>query len=99
MIARVLRADVGSARVDEVVEAYRTNLRPIHEGAAGLLRHFVLVDRDAGRIVFIGIWESLDAVQAVAADLEPARQRLWSAFGTPPELEVYEVADEISSSG
>ena len=95
MIARVLRADVGSARVDEVVAAYRTHVRPIHERAAGLRHHYVLADRDVGRIVIIGVWESLDAVQAVAADLEPARERLWSAFGTPPELEVYEVADEI----
>jgi quinol monooxygenase YgiN len=95
MIARVLRADVGSARIDEVVEAYRTNVRPIHERADGLDHHYVLVDRDAGRVVIIGVWESIDAVQAVAADLEPARQRLWSAFGSTPELEVYEVADEI----
>ena len=96
MIARVLRADVGSARVDEVVAAYRTHVRPIHERVAGLRHHYVLANRDGGRIAIIGVWESLDAVQAVAADLEPARQRLWSAFGTPPELDVYEVADEIA---
>ena len=95
MIARVVRADVGSTRMDEVIEVYRTKVRSIHEGASGLVRHEILVNRDAGRLVFIGVWESPEAFEAAAADLEPARQRLWSAFGTPPELEVYEVADEV----
>ena len=95
MIARVLRVGVGSGRVDEVLNAYRTLVRPIHERAGGLRNHYVLVDRDGGRILIIGIWESTDAIQAIAADLEPARERLWSALGASPELAVYEVADEI----
>jgi hypothetical protein len=54
-----------------------------------------LVDREAGRIEIIGVWDSADAVNEIAAELEPARGRLWAAFGQNPPLEIYEVADEL----
>lgn len=95
MIARTLSVDIGPDGLDEVVRVYRELVRPIHERATGLKAHFVLVDRDAGRIAFIGVWDSADAVRAVADELEPARQRLWASFGRSPDLDVYEVADEL----
>jgi hypothetical protein len=62
---------------------------------AGLRQHYVLVDRDAGRVEIIGVWDSAAAVADVAPILEPARQRLWSQFGSNPPLEVFQVADEL----
>ncbi len=95
MIARVLRVEVRPDRVDSVIAAYRDKVRPIHERAAGLRSHYVLADRDRGAIQIIGLWESPDAVLAVADVLEPARQALWALFGEAPALEVYDVADAI----
>lgn len=95
MIARVLRVDVGPEQIDAVVAAYFQDVRPIHAAAAGLRQHYVLVDRKAGRIEIIGVWESVDAISGIAAALEPARQRLWSRFGSDPQLEIYDVADEL----
>jgi heme-degrading monooxygenase HmoA len=95
MIARVLRVQVPPDRVDAVVDAYREHVRPIHAGAAGLRQHYVLVDHESGRVEIVGIWDAADAVAAIAPVLEPARQRLWSEFGTNPPLEIYEVADEL----
>jgi hypothetical protein len=95
MIARVLRVDVARDRLDAVVGAYRADVRPIHARAGGLRQHYVLVDREAGRIEIIGVWDSADAVNEIAAELEPARGRLWAAFGQNPPLEIYEVADEL----
>lgn len=95
MIARLLTVDVGVASVDAVIEAYRASVRPIHERATGLATHHVLVDRERGRICFVGVWESADALRAVADELEPARERLWATFGQEPVLEVYDVADAI----
>ena len=95
MIARVLRVDVPRDRIDAVVEAYRADVRPIHVKASGLRQHYVLADREAGRIEIIGVWESVEAVNEIAAELEPARLRLWAAFGQNPPLEIYEVADEL----
>lgn len=45
MLARVLRVEVGSERIDAIVTRYRETVRPIHEQAAGLRKHYVLVDR------------------------------------------------------
>lgn len=95
VIARTLTVDVGPDRVDPVLAAYREEVRPIHSRAAGLLAHYVLADREAGRIGFIGIWESADAIGEVAGELEPARQRLWASFGEAPAVERYEVVDTL----
>lgn len=95
MIARTLTVDVGSDRLDEAVRSYREFVRPIHQGAAGLRTHLVLINRTAGRIAFVGVWESEESVRAVAGALEPARERLWAAFGRAPELDVFEVVDQI----
>ena len=98
MIARVLRVEVPPDRVDAVLEAYRGSVRPIHARASGLLAHYVLGDRARGAIQIIGVWDSPEAIKQIAPELEPARQRLWAAFGQDPELEVYEVLDELHPS-
>ena len=95
MIARVLRVDVPTHRVDAVVDAYREDVRPIHITASGLRQHYVLVDRQNGRIQIIGVWDSAADIAAIASALEPARQRLWERFGTNPPVEIFEVADEL----
>ena len=95
MIARVLRVDVQPEGVDAVLEASREDVRPIHVQAVGLRQHYVLVDRVAGHIEIIGVWNSADDVRAIAPALEPARQRLWARFGADPPLEIFEVADEL----
>jgi quinol monooxygenase YgiN len=95
VIARVLQVEVEPGRVDAVVETYRELVRPIHERAAGLLRHYVLADQASGRIVIVGIWDSAASVAAIRDVLEPARQRLWDTFGKAPELAVFEVADTL----
>lgn len=78
-----------------MIDTYRELVRPIHARASGLRSHFVLANRGEGKIAFIGVWDSADAVQEVAAELEPARERLWQAFGEAPSLEVFEFVDWI----
>jgi hypothetical protein len=95
MIARTLSVDVGPERLDDVVRAYRDVVRPVHEHAEGLLAHLVLINREAGRLTIVGVWDSAESVAAIADELEPARQRLWDAFGRRPDLDIYDVADEI----
>jgi hypothetical protein len=99
MIARVLRVQVPPENVEAIVTAYREDVRPIHARAEGLRHHYVLVDRTTGQIQIIGVGDSAEAVTAIAPLLEPARQRLWAQFCTNPPLEVFEVADELSSGG
>ena len=95
MIERVLRVEVTPDRIDGVVNRYREFVRPIHEQANGLRKHYVLVDRQAGWITFIGVWDSREALERVAPVLEPARGRLLSEFSQMPAVETYHVADEL----
>lgn len=95
MFVRVLRVDVEPGRIDPIVGRYRETVRPIHEQAAGLRRHFVLVDRTEGRITMLGFWHSQESLDQVAPTLEPARERLWREFRQTPTLETYDVADEL----
>jgi quinol monooxygenase YgiN len=95
MIARVLRVEVGTDQVDAVVDTYRDVVRPVHAQARGLLHHYVMTDKTKGVVAFIGVWESSDAVAAIAPALEPARAKLWAHFGRDPEIEVYEIVDEL----
>lgn len=95
MIARTLRVQVPVDRIDSILEAYREDVRPIHERAAGLRQHYVLVDRQSGWIEVIGIWDSAADVARIASVLEPARRRLWERFGTSPPLHLYDVGDEL----
>jgi len=95
MFVRVLRVDIEPHRIDSIVSRYRESVRPIHEQAAGLRRHYVLVDREQGRITIMGLWHSRESLEEVAPVLEPARERLWSEFQEAPTLETYELADEL----
>jgi hypothetical protein len=95
MIARVLRIDVAPERIDLIVAAYRDGVRPVHARADGLLHHYLLADREKGRIEFVGVWRSPEAVAAIASELEPARERLWASFDESPALDVYDVVDEL----
>ena len=93
MIARTLHVRVSPHRIDSILEAYREDVRPIHDRAQGLLQHYVLVDRESGDIEIVGIWDSAEAVVRIAPQLEPARARLWERFGQDPPVAVYEVGD------
>lgn len=95
MFVRALRVEIEPDRIDAVVSRYREVVRPIHEQAAGLRRHYVLVDRVEGRIAILGLWHSHESLEQVASTLEPARERLWKEFGQAPTLETYEIADEL----
>ena len=95
MIARVLRVQVATDKLDALLETYREDVRPIHAEAVGLRQHYVLVDRATGWVQIIGVWDSADDVARIAPVLEPARQRLWAQFGTNPAIDLFEVADEL----
>lgn len=95
MIARVLRVQVPTDRIDALLETYREDVRPIHVQAEGLRHHYVLVNRDTGWVNIIGLWDSANDVARVRPLLEPARQRLWAQFGTNPPLELFEVGDAL----
>ncbi len=98
MIVRMASVRVAPERIDEIVGRYREIVRPVHQRSEGLHNHYVLVDRQGGRIRLIGLWDSQEALEAALPTLEPARERLWEECGEDPTLEAYEVADELRES-
>ena len=58
MIVRAASVQVAPELVDEIVGRYRETLRPIHQWSDGLRNHYVLVDRQSGRMRLIGFWDS-----------------------------------------
>ena len=96
MIARVLKINVGPERVQQLVDSYEELLRPIFATAPGLHCHYVLANRATGDVQVIGMWESEEAVKAIAPRLEPIRERMWSQFGGAPPSDVFEVAEEVA---
>ena len=98
MIARMVRVRLPPHRIDEWLAAYREKVRSIHAGAAGLRCHYVLVERDAGQLVSVGVYESEAAFEAIVASLRRARQDLWEPFGVLPPLESFEVADALDAA-
>ncbi|MCV0403580.1 MAG: antibiotic biosynthesis monooxygenase [Chloroflexi bacterium] len=95
VIARVVGVEVPPDQVEPIIGRYRELVRPIHASAPGLRRHYVLSDRSRGRISFVGIWESDQALADVVERLEPARKRLWDEFGHAPMVDSYAVEDEL----
>ena len=95
MIVRIASVQVPPERIDEIVSRYGETVRPIHQQLEGLRNHYVLVDKHSGRMRFIGLWDSQEALEAALPTLEPTRERLWSEFQEDPTLEAYEVADQI----
>ncbi|MDN5765401.1 MAG: hypothetical protein L0H96_05155 [Humibacillus sp.] len=95
MIARSRRVTVAPDQIDDILIQYRASVPPIHAAALGLRQHDILVDRQARTIEIIGLWNSPEAINAIASELEPARAGLWTAFGQPPLLKIFDVADEL----
>lgn len=95
MIARILRVTVAPDQIDDILIQYRESVRPMDAAAIGLRQNYILVDRKAGKIEFIGVWNSPEAINAIASELEPARAELWTHFGQQPRLKIFDVVDEL----
>jgi hypothetical protein len=95
MIVRIGSTQIPPERVDELVSRYRETVRPIHERCRGLRDHYLLVNRQSGEIMVVGVWNSSEALEEALPSLEPARENLWADFEAPPTLKAYELADEL----
>jgi quinol monooxygenase YgiN len=97
MIVRIGSTQIPPERVDELVSRYRETVRPIHERCHGLRHHYVLVDREGGEVVVVGLWDSSEALEEALPTLEPVRDSLWAHFESAPTLKAFELADELGN--
>jgi heme-degrading monooxygenase HmoA len=103
MYARITTGQVPAERIGEVAGAIPDDVRQSLAREPGFKGSLTLVDRQSGKVITIGLWESEAAVQASAAGhqarLEAARSTLGANAAAEPIIEVYEVVDEIRPQG
>ncbi len=103
MYARVTTVQLTPDQLDTSRRAMPDDLRQSLAREPGFKGSMTLVDRQSGKVMTIGLWESEAAVQASAAGHQERMAAARSALGTDnapePVVEVYEVVDEIKPQG
>ena len=99
MYARVTSIQLTPDQIDTSRPAMPDEMRQALAREPGFLGSMTLLDRQSGKAMTIGLWESEDAVQASMAGHQArtaaARSALGLEAGPEPVVEVYEVVDEI----
>ena len=102
MYARVTIGQLPPERIGEIARAMPDEARQALAQEPGFKGSMFLVDRQSGKVMTIGLWESESAVQASLARhqarLEAARSALGAA-GSEPVIEVFEIVDEVRPQG
>ena len=103
MYARVTSIHLTPDQIDTSGRGMPDDVRQALAREPGFKGSLTLVDRQSGKVITIGLWESEAAVQASAAGhqarLEAARSTLGANAAAEPIIEVYEVVDEIRPQG
>ena len=102
MYARVTTVQLPPDRTDTSRPAMPDDVRQALAREPGFLGTFFLLDRQSGKAMTIGLWESEAAVQASAAGHQARLEASRSSLGEDapePVVEVYEVVDEVKSQG
>jgi heme-degrading monooxygenase HmoA len=84
--------------MDEFVRLWHDAMAPLAQQQPGWRSARLLVDREAGKAVVVGFWESeADAmVSGVGSAYAQEQQALLGDLATePPKMEHYEVAGEV----
>ncbi len=98
MYARVTSIQLTPDQIDTSRPAMPDEMRQALAREPGFLGSMTLLDRQSGKAMTIGLWESEDAVQASAAGHQERTAMARRALGQDapePVIEVYEVVDEV----
>lgn len=93
MYARVTTAYIKPEKVDEAVRVWRESVMPAAIKQAGFLRGQMMVDRDTGLGMAIGLWESeahADATGEESTYLQEQLDKFSHMFSAPPVVEHFE---------
>jgi quinol monooxygenase YgiN len=94
---RLFSFRVTPERVDEFVTLWHDTMLPLAKSQPGWTSARLLVDRQSGKIVVVGIWASQsDAIASGVGSVHAERQRalLGDLVTAPPTIEDFEVAGE-----
>jgi len=95
MYARVVSGPIAPDKIDEAIHLWRTAVAPSARRQSGFKRARLLVDRKAGKVLSMGLWETEPAVQGSVDWNREQIGRFAGLFSAPPTVEEhYEVAAE-----
>jgi heme-degrading monooxygenase HmoA len=99
MYARVTTVQLTPDQIDRSRPAMPDDVRQALAREPGFLGTMFLLDRQSGKAMTIGLWESEEAVQASAAGHQARLAASRSAMGVESGVEVFEVVDEVRPQG
>lgn len=96
MFARIGRIQGSPEQVEAGLQYFQGVTGPVQE-MQGFRRAYLLVDREAGKLMTVTLWDTREDVEASAQTADRIRQQGGQQAGAsqPWTVEVYEVAEEV----
>lgn len=98
MYARLFTVRIAPDRMDEFARRWHDAMAPLARQQPGWRSARLLVDREAGKAVVVGLWETeADAMVSGAGSAYAQQQQalLGDLITEPPVMEHYEVVGEV----
>jgi heme-degrading monooxygenase HmoA len=94
--ARVVRGEIPTDRLDEAIRLWQESVGPSAKRQSGFRGARLMVDRNAGKVLSIGLWESEPKVWESVGWNQEQIAKFAALFSGPPTVEEdYELAAEI----
>jgi heme-degrading monooxygenase HmoA len=92
MLARVITTTVTPEGLDSVVKTVDEQV-PAFRQQPGFTGFYLLADREAGRLMTISLWESLESIHAIEARAAEATSQTTARSGGigPQDVTLYEI--------
>jgi heme-degrading monooxygenase HmoA len=85
--ARVVRGEVPTGKLDEAIRLWQESVGPSAKRQSGFKGARLMVDRSAGRVLSIGLWESEPKVRVSVGWNQEQIAKLAALFSGPPTIE------------
>ncbi|WP_293017745.1 hypothetical protein [Mycolicibacterium sp.] len=93
MYARSTTINAQPSAIDSGVAHLRDEVMPQLQGLDGFVGMSLLTDRESGRCIVVTAWESQDAMNAVAEQVRPIREKATQMFsGDAPTVDEWDIA-------
>ena len=93
MYARSTTINAQPSAIDSGVAHLRDEVMPQLQGLQGFVGMSLLTDRESGRCIGVTAWESQDAMNAVAEQVRPIREKATQMFsGGAPTVDEWDIA-------
>ncbi len=93
MYARSTTIHAQPSAIDAGVAHVRDEVMPQLQGLEGFVGMSLLTDRESGRCIVVTAWESQDAMNAVAEQVRPIREKATQMFsGGAPTVDEWDIA-------